>query len=207
MQKGKRKTKDPCPVCCMHRVLCICAQIPALQVRTHLTLLVHAKELRRTTNTGRLAVHALLNATLQIRGRIDDNPDLRHILLPNHQPYLLYPSDDAIELSTLHMQQNEAPVQLIVPDGNWRQASKVHTRHPELAHVPRVHFSESRIAPHRLRKEHFAAGMSTLEAIAYAMGVLEGADVQSKLLALYDAKLHSTLRARGVAIELNSEYN
>jgi hypothetical protein len=39
--------------------------------------------------------------------------------------------------------------------------------------------------------------MATLQAIAYALGILEGEEVKQKLLELYRHKLEQTLRGRG----------
>ena len=64
----KRKTIDPCERCGLHRSLCICGEIPLLSLATQVVLVIHAKELKRTTNTGRLAIHALLNSKMCVRG-------------------------------------------------------------------------------------------------------------------------------------------
>ena len=62
----KRKTKDPCPECFLHKNLCICSLIPDLETKTRVVLIVHAKELKRTTNTGRLALKSLKNSELRV---------------------------------------------------------------------------------------------------------------------------------------------
>ena len=44
-------------------------------------------------------------------------------------------------------------------------------------------------------------GMSTLEAIARAIGILESREAEAQLLALYSEKLNRTLRGRGQSDE------
>ena len=106
-------------------------------------------------------------------------------LLPDHQPLLLYPSDDAVNISEGILKTISQPIQLIVPDGNWRQASKVHYRHSEIADVPRV-FVKGYIDPlFRLRSEASELGMATIQAIAFAFGAMEHSSVQNQLLKLY----------------------
>ena len=85
-----------------------------------------------------------------------------------------------------------------MPDGNWRQASKVFGRHPELKSIPKVKISTPNISKSHLRAEHSAEGMATLQAIAYALGVIEGPAVMQALLQLYQAKLEKTLFGRGI---------
>jgi DTW domain-containing protein YfiP len=198
MFERKRKTKNPCPTCALHLERCICAAIPKLNLRTKLSLIIHHKEMKRTTNTGQLAVHALENSEMVIRGQDHVRSDLSYLLSPDYDSYVLYPSEGAIELDTL---SSIKPVQLIVADGNWRQAGKVNQRHPELRHLPRVKISRENLAQFHLRKEHFSEGFSTLEAIAMAFGVLEGEAVGNSLMSLYRAKLSATAAGRGHAID------
>lgn len=113
----------------------------------------------------------------------------------NYETYILYPSDDAVDLETLNPGK---PVQLIVSDGNWRQAGKLHRRQNELKDIPRVKISQKNLSTENLRREHFSEGFSTLEAIAIAIGHFEGEAVKGQLMALYQAKLKATLAGRGV---------
>jgi DTW domain-containing protein YfiP len=195
----KRKTKNPCATCGLHPNRCICALIPKLNLRTRIALLIHTKELKRTTNSGRLAIYALTNSVMRIRGSLSGPAELSDLLSSEYESYVLYPSDDAMELDRIRPTK---PVQLIVSDGNWRQASKINTRHPELSHLPRVKVNRPNLASFHLRKEHFGTGFSTLEAIALALTVTEGEKVGETLMALYRAKLNATLRGRGVDLEM-----
>jgi DTW domain-containing protein YfiP len=197
----KRKTKDPCPVCFLNKSRCVCAFIPKLSLKTRLCLVVHAKELKRTTNTGRLAVTALTNSEMRIRGVEDSPVDLSDLLVPEYRTVLFYPSDDALELNAEFVKADPRPIQLIVPDGNWRQASKVHYRHHELANVPRVMIKDANKSAHHMRAETTAEGMATLQAIAEAIGIIEGAEAKQALMGLYQAKLKATLEGRSIKIE------
>jgi DTW domain-containing protein YfiP len=193
----KRKTKAPCQTCFLHLDLCICHLIPKLDLRTRLCLVVHAKELKRTTNTGRLAIAALTNSEMRIRGLGTEALELGDLLTPNYRSVLFYPSADAVELTPAFVVEDPRPIQLIVPDGNWRQASKVHTRHKELGEIPRVAIRSPNASPYHMRTETTPEGMATLQAIAEALGIIEGAKARETLMRLYEAKLHATLKGRG----------
>ncbi len=193
-----RKTKAPCEVCGLGLSHCICAEIPRLTLSTRVALIVHAKELKRTTNSGRLAVAALSNSKMLIRGRDHSRLDLSPLLTPDYTSLVFFPSEGAVELSLPYIASLTRPVQLLVPDGNWRQASKVPVRHKELSHLPRVMLKIRNAASHHLRAEHSEFGMSTLEAIAHAIGLFEGPVPGAALMALYEKKLQATLAGRGV---------
>lgn len=191
----KRKTVDPCDVCYLHKTRCICHLIPKIKTKTKLSVIIHHRELKRTTNTGSLATHALVNSKMYIRGLIQSPLDLTQILSDGYESYVLYPSDDAQDIESIKASK---PVHLIVSDGNWRQASKLHRRHRELSHLPRVRINEKNRATQHLRREHFEEGFSTLEAIAIAFGYLENEIIKKQLLDIYQAKLAATLVGRGV---------
>lgn len=199
-KRGQRKTQDPCENCFLHRDRCLCDFIPRLETKTKISLVIHAKELRRTTNTGLLATKALVNSQILVRGTDNGRLDLSELLNPMYRPILFFPAEGAEELNLDFVDQSELPIHLIVPDGNWRQASKVHHRHPELKDIPRVMIKFPNTATQHLRAESTPEGMATLQAIAHALGVIEGEFVKQKLLELYHLKLERTLLGRGVRI-------
>lgn len=195
-----RKTKDPCKRCYLHKDRCICQSIPRIQLKTKITLIVHHKELLRTSNTGRLAIESLVNSEMIIRGESVKHQTLRldHLISSSFHSWLFFPSDDAVELTPELVQQHEnLPIQLIVPDGNWRQASKVNSRHHEFKNLLRVKISSPNTATLHLRRESTPSGMATLEAIAHALGIIENQEVKDKLMHVYWRKLEETFKGRG----------
>ena len=200
----QRKTKDPCPRCRLHRDLCLCSLIQQQDLKTRITLLIHHREMKRTTNTGLLAIEALANSRLVIRGLQNQTNPLSEVLDENYETLLLFPSEEAKSLSEILTLRSQTkpncelrPIHLLVPDGNWRQASKVHSRHPELATVQRVKISPQKTATDFLRKETVPDGMATLEAIAEALRLIEGEEVGAILKTLFQEKLERTLKGRG----------
>ena len=182
----------------MNRSLCLCDLIPSINLKTKVSLIIHRRELKRTTNTGTLLTKSLINSEMRVRGEADRKAlDLSDLLSPQYRSFLFYPADDALELNQDLVAADSLPIQLIVPDGNWRQASKVQSRHPELKDIPRVKISTKNPSQFHLRKEHFPEGMATLQAVAYALGVIEGPAVMETLLQLYQTKLERTLIGRG----------
>jgi DTW domain-containing protein YfiP len=185
----------------MHRSLCVCGLVPRLETRTRLVLVLHRAEERKTTNTGRLAAACLVNSEIIVRGHASQ-PTEPIPVAPGSQPLLLFPAADARPLADLppRLVGAERPVTLIVPDGTWRQAFKVRSRVPGLRDVPCVTLPAGAPSSYRLRSEAHAHGLSTLEAIARVLGVIEGPLVQEALERLFRAMVERTLWARG-AIE------
>ena len=134
---------------------------------------------------------------MRVRGKEGETLDLSSDLSEEYQSLLLFPSEEATELTQNYLSHFDKPIQLIVPDGNWRQASKVNTRHQELANIPRVKLRKPEVDEHLMRAETVPDGMATLQAIATAFGILEGAEIELKLKQLYQEKLKRTLEGRG----------
>jgi DTW domain-containing protein YfiP len=161
-------------------------------------LIFHVNELKRSSNTGRLALRALVNSEMRVRGETKEALDLSDLLTDRYRTFLFYPTVDAMELDHELVAQDGRPIQLLVPDGSWRQAGKVQFRHHELKDVPRVKIGTPDRSKFRLRAQHRPEGMATLQAIAHALGVIEGDLVKAQLMKLYQAKVERTLIGRGL---------
>ena len=194
---SRRDNPDRCVTCRMHTTLCICALVPRLATRTRLALVVHQGEIHKPTNTGQLAARCLERSTVTITGGRDQHPELPPVAR-DEQAVLLYPDDDAVPIA--HYAEAGRPIVLVVPDGTWRQASKMRRRMPELAALPCVSLPEAAATEYRLRAEHRAGGLATFEAIARALCVLEGAAgpaIEAAMLAVFRVMVDRTLWFRG----------
>jgi DTW domain-containing protein YfiP len=183
-----------CPRCRMHGSLCVCLLIPRLATRTRLVLVIHRYEYRKPTNTGRLATECLIESRVLVRGqaaRPEDSLDVP----PGTRPLFLFPHEGARDLRELA--GSPEPVTLIVPDGTWRQASKVRKRLRGLDDVPCVTLPPGPPSRYRLRFESRDDGLATIEAIARAFGILEGSHIEEALLGVFGAMVERTLWARG----------
>ena len=196
-----RKPQDCCPNCYSTRLQCLCDSIPRVELKTRVCLIIHHRELSRSSNTGLLALRALANCDLRVRGETGAPLDLSDVLTPTYRTLFLFPAPNAMELDRELVVQDSRPVQLIVPDGTWRQASKVYARHSELRSVPRVKIGAARRPGFTLRRQHRPEGMATLQAIAHALGVIEGEHIKAQLLRLYRVKLARSLEGRGLRLD------
>ena len=65
---GIGKAKQRCSVCGASLTLCMCVEVPRLDLRTKVALVIHHRELSRSSNTGLLALQSLVNSEVRIRG-------------------------------------------------------------------------------------------------------------------------------------------
>lgn len=187
--------------CRMHADRCICPVIEAARaetegIATRVALVMHHREFRKPTNTGVLAKACLPGVELLLRGLPDTPLSGDSLISPERRTLVLFPADHARPLDEVAA-EDPRPVTLVVPDGNWRQAAKVPNRLPALRSVPRVVLPEGPRTRYRLREENRIGGLATLEAIARALGVLEGPRIRGAVERVFDAMVEATLTTRG----------
>jgi tRNA pseudouridine65 synthase len=182
----------------MQLALCLCEELPRLELATRVVLIMHQREVRRTTATGPLALRALANGQLHVHGTRGAPLDLRALHGDGRRVLLLVPGDGARPLTPELLAEDRRPVSLVVPDGSWRQATRAARRIPGLADAEPVTLVDGGPSRYRLRREPKAGGLATFEAIARALGVLESVDVQAQLEDLFSRMVERTLSTRGV---------
>ncbi len=185
----------------MHAELCLCKEIPVVKTNTRVSLVLHFQESFKPSNTGRLAHLCLPNSKIYLRGEPNERPNPTELLDPERENLILHLADDSVELTESFVKEIGRPVNLIVPDGTWAQASRAGRRiTSQLA--PKVGSVKLRIEPnrpsiYRLREEHHPDGMATFEAIARALEILEGSHVRAPLEKIFRIMTDRVLWTRG----------
>lgn len=193
-------TKTRCERCRLHAELCVCAEIPRLGTRTRVVLLMHAQEINKPSNTGRLAHLCLPNSEIRLRGLRDGTPlDTAGLVDDAHETWMLYLSDRSEALTPSLVAGAAKPVRLLVLDGNWSQASRLGAKlSRELpSEVKHVKLTAGKPSEYQLRSEHHPDGLATFEAIARALGLLEGVPVQERMERVFRLMRDRTLYTRG----------
>lgn len=178
-----------CPRCALHRPLCLCAEVEPLALSTRVIVVQHAKEASRTSNSGRLVPIAIDGGEVRLRGARGVAFDASGLDDPG--AVLLYPQPGAERLTA------GRATTLVVPDGNWAQARKLVQREPALRRLPTVALPPGSPSRYRLRTHPDPERVSTFEAVARAIGVLDGAAAQRALERVFTLFVERTLYSRG----------
>ncbi len=181
----------------MTQGLCICCLAPRLSLRTRVAVVMHVRESYRPSNTGRLVPLALANSFVCLRGIKDQPTDTAGMIPDGTQGLVLYPASDASELQQDYCSLINKPLSLVVLDGNWNQAAKMAKRERALDGLPRVKLPSGPVSSFRLRTQSDPARVCTFEAVARALGAIEGPEVQRALEAFLTVMVERMLWARG----------
>jgi len=187
-----------CAECRMHRSLCICALLPRVSTRTRVVVVLHQLEAAKTTNTGALAARCLENSAVVYRGRAPGAgaaDPLGEQIWAETEPLLLYPHPSATPLDA--WRGSGKPTTLLVPDGTWPQTVRTCRRLRAFPEIQCVSLPAPETAVDRLRDSARADRLATLEAVALALGVLEGPTVRDALMRVYRIMTERTLWTNG----------
>ncbi|MDR2733471.1 MAG: DTW domain-containing protein [Spirochaetota bacterium] len=170
-----------CPRCHAPRALCYCALLPVIDSDTRVSIIVHRSEFCRATATANTAHLCLPNSRVFPYGRAEESFDMEALLsIPGNALYL-FPEPYAETLDVTLATAIPRPIHLIVPDGSWAQAKRIHRRVPALHAIRIVQLPPQGVSRYQLRYAHEEHQLCTLEAIAAALGVIEGAAIQQGL--------------------------
>jgi DTW domain-containing protein YfiP len=178
-------TTQCCTACRLRQHVCVCADAPRLDVATRLIVIIHRKEWRRSSNTGYLARLATRDGEVRVHGLRNQTVSSEGIDFASPSTLVLYPGRGAHPLTTEHIAALARPLTLLVPDGNWNQAKNMMRRVPMLSQAHPVRLERATVDHYCLRRNIHADRMSTFEAIAQALGIIEKQATEDHLLAFF----------------------
>lgn len=159
---------DRCPRCVYRRAFCLCADLAALgpvAPRTRVVIVRHYSERTRSSNSGRLAHLVMPDSVLHDVGGLDCGPDGPPL---GDDTWLVFP-DGAPRSAP----PEPPPRTLVFLDATWRQARRMRQRLPYLRGLPTLSLAPVPAAD-RLRNAPAPGMVSTIEAIASALRLVEG---------------------------------
>lgn len=176
---------------------CFCSYILPFDIQSTVSLIVHIREMKLTSNTAWFIREMLpKNTHFDLRGQMNAPFDPGPVLARPGRALFLYPNETAVELTPEFKAQFPGPYHLIVPDGNWHQARKVHAREEGIRDLPTVKLPAGITGEYHLRKAPQPSYVSTFEATAHALGILEGEEVRDRLMKFFRVFVKSVLHSR-----------
>jgi DTW domain-containing protein YfiP len=157
--------RDRCPRCLLRD--CVCADVPVVPTRTRIVIVRHLAERNRSSNTARLAHLALPNSEIIEHALKDEPIDPARLAAPG--TWLLFPEGEPRSRAP-----EPSPERLIVLDATWHQARRMRQRLAGLRGLPVLRLPDVPAPRERMRESPGHGLVSTIEAIARAIRLLEG---------------------------------
>ncbi len=161
--------RPTCRRCLRPEPFCVCAGLGPIPSRTRVVVLQHPREARLAICSARLTRVALENAELHRGVSFEDHPRVREVVAAPGTA-LLFPGGTPADAAAA-----APPRALVVVDGTWLQAEKMLEANPAVAALPRISIPPGHPSGYgELRREPAEGHLSTIEAVALALGALEG---------------------------------
>ncbi|RUS74371.1 hypothetical protein EGW08_017870 [Elysia chlorotica] len=165
-----------CPKCKRPLTVCWCPYLPRepLSIRTNLYILQHPFEESRCLRTVPILQHCVAEDKCHvIRGKRFPQSKFPELVpvLESPNTLLLYPGEGAVDISELPV---DISYNLVLLDGTWAQAKGIYTQNYMLKNLKKVQLQTDMKSKYVIRTQPCDSALSTLEAAAAAISILEG---------------------------------
>lgn len=178
----RSRGKSRCFGCGLNDVLCVCDQIPSLQLSTPVVIVQAMRERFKPTNTGRLLARMVAGTPIVHFGQreppfdttplIDENIDFRVLFPREGAPTLRLDEAGGVEPAAAPGKR----LGFVLLDGTWHQCSRMSRRVPVVQDLPCVALPPGPPSIWGVRTQHDARGLSTVEAGLRLLELVEGAE-------------------------------
>jgi DTW domain-containing protein YfiP len=151
---------------------------------------MHPKEFKKVkNNTGYFTHHSLMNSELFIGIDFTKHKRVNEIIR-EYDSYILFPSDDALDLTQTNPQRNAKPLAIFLIDSTWACTKSIFYHSENLQKLPHMSFSTTRRSAYEIKEQPDERYLSTIES---ALVVLEALN-EHKIEDIQKESLQSFLR-------------
>ena len=165
---GNRKK---CYVCFRPKSSCMCSEITAFDTQTKFIFLMHPKEFKKTkNNTGRFTHLSLKNSELFIDDNFTNHKRVNEII-NNYESYILYPSKNAINLSTKKPNLSSKRAIFII-DSTWACSTSLLKKSKNLQNLNHISFDNTKESQYKIKEQPANFCLSTIESTLCVLELL-----------------------------------
>ncbi|XP_059487139.1 tRNA-uridine aminocarboxypropyltransferase 2 [Neocloeon triangulifer] len=172
--------RDKCGACKRPHSVCWCPFLPqtTIQTRSRVVILQHPAEEKRCLRTVPMLELALSPGQCNVyKGKkfpLSKHNGLEELLRASNT-LVLYPSKDSVPIEDIpKVDDNSEPYNLVVIDGTWAQAKSMYHNSPLLHNCIQIKLPMKGESEYIIRTQPNEGCLSTVEAVAEALGILEG---------------------------------
>ncbi|MCK5761054.1 MAG: DTW domain-containing protein, partial [Candidatus Delongbacteria bacterium] len=190
---------DFCPVCKLYNDICMCSEIKEFNLDTRISILMHIKEKRKVSNTGKIANLCLSNSQVIYKGEKYPTTDIEDLISEDHINLILYPNATS-ELNKEFISKCDKPINLILLDGNYNQAGKMFRLEKTLRKAKTIHLPLGQTRKCKLRSPLHPEQISTIEAIINSLEIIGDTSANEHMEYLFN-EMTLRLKKRGQNIK------
>lgn len=200
-----------CYVCFRPKETCVCSVLRPFDPGIKFVFLMHPKEAKRQrTGTGRIAHAGLVGSEVLVGVDFTKNERLCALLCdPQYFPVLLYPGADSWTAKTPGFKEKIGgrTVLALIIDSTWFCSKKMLRLSENVAHLPKLSFSNRYTSIFTFKREPSAECVSTIETCYYVIkefqeaGIAGGGTERERLMAAFKAMITFQLQKENDRID------
>lgn len=160
----------------------MCAYIEPIETNTKFVILMHPKEFKKVkNNTGFFTHLSLSNSELFIGVDFSEHKRINEII-DTHESYVLYPSEDALNLSAQkpHSQNASAKkLAIFIIDSTWACTKKMMYESRNLKALEHISFTTQKRSQYQIKEQPQSNYLSTIESTLVVLEELVKWDIES----------------------------
>ncbi len=168
---------DPREVCyrCYRPVTsCMCSYITPIETQTRFIILMHPKEFRKTKNgTGHFTNLSLKNCELHVGIDFTSHETITKIINdPANTCYVLYPSEESINLNETPIGQESTNTVIFLIDSTWPCSRAILTASPNIDALQKISFTHTEVSGFIFKEQPEEYCLSTMESTLCVLKLL-----------------------------------
>jgi len=171
--------REKCYRCYRPKSSCMCHYFQEIQTRTKFVVLMHPKEFKKVkNNTGHFTHQSLINSELFVGIDFSEHKRINEIIA-THESYILFPSEDALNLTKERPQLSEKPLAIFLIDSTWACSKKIFRESSNLKQLKHMSFTTTKSSEYEIKVQPDAAYLSTIESTLVVLELLDGHKIES----------------------------
>ena len=167
----------------------MCEHFEKIQTQTKFVILMHPKEFKKVkNNTGHFTHKSLPNSELFVGIDFSEHRRINEIIA-THESYILFPSENALNLTTTNPQTGKKPLAIFLIDSTWACTKKMFTLSKNLNKLQHMSFTTSRVSAYEIKVQPEEAYLSTIESTLVVLEALN----EHKIEKIEEAQLQNFL--------------
>jgi len=172
--------REKCYKCYRPQSSCMCKYIEPFETETKFIILMHPKEFKKVkNNTGHFTHQSLKNSELFI-GIDFSNHNRINEIISSHESFILFPSEDAINLSKENPKtKTDKKMAIFLIDSTWACTRKMFTQSKNLQKLKHMSFETSRVSQYQIKEQPQENYLSTIESTLVVLELLNDLNIEN----------------------------
>jgi len=157
----------------------MCEHFEHIDTQTKFVILMHPKEFKKVkNNTGHFTHQSLSNSELFIGIDFTCNARINEIIA-THESYILFPSQDALNLSQTKPKSTQKPLAVFLIDSTWACTKKMFTQSQNLQKLKHMSFTTTKTSQYQIKIQPDENYLSTMESTLVVLELLNKWQIES----------------------------